>query len=602
MKRLIALVLVLVLTVSALSSCILLNFSEIINAIGDPTPGYFTHEDFSEQEKALFIKHIGEVIPFAPTDYYDFGSYYGDGDYDEGIRFSTFDNTKRDFEKYREKFSDYTLKGSEPDEYGDIWYTYQKGYIVVLLSFYRYNGNNIIDVYCYVDENELVASGVLTNQNCGLPEGINGVHKVDFTKADYITNVTGQDDYLNGCPTTGSPKVLVIPVDFSDARAESKGYTIENIKRAFLGGEGETDYHSVDEYYKQSSYGQLDLDITVIDEWFRPKESSFYYKNQKMDYYGEEVVIGDQMVIREALTYLDTIMDLSEFDSDNNGVIDAVVIVNTVNINDSHNFLWAYRYWNIYEHNVMGPYKYDGVTVNDYMWVPYGFLHEGEDMWGDITYTDTSVMNTFTFIHEFGHILGAEDYYNYSPNHMSPLDGKDVMDSTLGDHNPFTKFNYGWVTESRLVTTDSSITLSLKSFTETGDTIILANNWDDRLGAYQEYYIVTYYTDTGLNGDGGGYFDENCIVVYHVNASLYYETYGRTTYYDLQFNNTASSYEGGTADNLIEFAAKKAREIFHYTEGQSLTVPRDDFDEPLKYTFTVDSLTEDEAILTFTRQ
>jgi hypothetical protein len=62
---------------------------------------------------------------------------------------------------------------------------------------------------------------------------------------------------------------------------------------------------------------------------------------------GYEIAIGDQLIMDEALAYLATIMDLSQFDSDNNGVIDAVVMVNTLDIGDD-DFHWAYRYWNFY--------------------------------------------------------------------------------------------------------------------------------------------------------------------------------------------------------------------------------------------------------------
>ncbi len=436
---------------------------------------------------------------------------------------------------------------------------------------------------------------VITNRDKGLPRDSDGVYDVDFTKATRVKNVTDQGYYLDGCPTTGSPAVLVIPVDFSDVKATSKGYDISSIVKAFSGSAGDTDYYSVHDYYYISSYGKLDLDITVVDYWFRPQYTSTYYKNQTMDYYGTETAIGDQLVLDEALAELSKTMDLSAFDSDKNGIIDAVVLVTTLEIDEDSDFNWAYRYWNIYTDDDGYYYEYDGVSANDYLWASYQFLYEDENGGFD----DEGAMNTYTFIHEFGHILGADDYYDTSYE-GSVMDGYDIMDGMLGDHNAFTKFNLGWLTASRLVVTDSSVTLTLEDFSKNGDTIILANNWDDTLGAYQEYYVIVYYTNNGLNSGNGGYFLADGIVVYHVNSVLYKDVQDGETYYDIYNNNTSPTDDYGTEDNLIEFV-KTAGGNYVFTVGATLPTVTDDFGDELAYTFTVDSLTADTATITFNK-
>ena len=422
--------------------------------------------------------------------------------------------------------------------------------------------------------------------------------KAESRKADKVKDVTDQGYYLDGCPTTGSPAVLVIPVEFSDVTAASKGYTTSALAQAFSEG-GDVDYYSVYDYYYISSYGNLTLDITVLDEWFRPEKNSSYYYKATYDYYGDEVAIGDQLILDEALAYLEGKMDLSKFDSDNNGIIDAVVLVNTLDVGEE-DFYWAYRYWNIYTDNDGYYYEYDGVSANDYVWASYQFLNEGIDENGE-TYYDTSIMNTYTFIHEFAHILGLDDYYDTSYSGDGPLEGADMMDAMMGDHNAYSKFNLGWITTSRLVVTNSSVTLKLEDFSKTGDTIILANNWDEKLGAYQEYYVLIYYKNEGLNaGDGAGFFARDGIVVYHVNASLYSEVYDGETYYDVYNNNTDASDQYGTKDNLIEFV-KSAGDTFTFIVGD--TLPNnvvDDNGASLKYTFTIDVLTSDYATITFT--
>ncbi|MBQ8406216.1 MAG: hypothetical protein IJX09_06150, partial [Clostridia bacterium] len=585
--------------------------------------------DFTTEEKALFNEYFGFVIPFLESEEYyveEYSQYYEDTDETEiGVNYYTFGNTQAEFDAYKALFSTangYTYDGTDQDEYGDAWYYYNKNDHYVDMTFYYYDGEYVFDLYVYdVYEGDLTGgsggnqggsgggstenSDLITNAGKGLPTDADGdgVHNVDFTKATYVKNVTEQGYYVDGCPTTGSPKVLVIPVEFSDCTAQSKGYTVDKIKAAFEKG-GKTDYFSVYDYYFKSSYGKLDLDITVVDSWFMPSKTSTYYATQTIDYYGEQVEAGDQMVMDEALAELAKTMDLSEFDSDGNAIIDAIVLVTTLEINSDVTYYWAYRYWNIYTDEDDNYYEYDGVSANDYLWAPYQFLYETYDELGNTVY-DESVMNTYTFIHEFGHVLGADDYYDTSySSDYGPMDGADIMDGMAGDHNAYTKFNYGWLTASRLVVAEESVTLTLEAFHKNGDTIIIANNWDDDLGAYQEYYVLAYYKSVGLNDEAldAHYFSRDGVVVYHVNASLYGEDYGDTTYYDVYNNNTDGSDANGTADNLIEYV-KSANDTFTFVEGDTLPASvKDDNGNALIYNFVVESVTDDCVTITFTKK
>ena len=209
-------------------------------------------------------------------------------------------------------------------------------------------------------------------------------------------------------------------------------------------------------------------------------------------------------------------------------------------------------------------------------------------------------MNTYTFIHEFSHVLGADDYYDYTGIN-SPLDGCDMMDSMTGDHSAYTKFNYGWITSSRLVVAEDSITLTLEDFSKNGDTIIIANNWDPTLGAYQEYYVLMYYTQNELNSGDYGFFAVEGVVMYHINASLFKEIYNGETYYDIYNTNTDASDQYGTVDNLIELC-KSANDTYVHIEGYTSNSNLvDDFGNKIAYSFTVDSLNDSYATITFTK-
>ena len=586
---------------------------------GGDTPSGKTYTAFTSGEVDMFVNLVGETIPFLPND-----EYYvevGSDEYGTYIAFYTFDNTKAEFDAYCATLvsAGYTLVGDDEDEYGDTWYYYEKGDICIDISFYYYEGEYVVDsyVYLYTEDDGSGDGGntgdntggntggdtdevdLITNNGLGLPTDADGVYDLDFTKATNVKNVHDQGYYLDGCPTTGTPKVLVIPVDFTDVTASSKGYDVDLIKKAFASNDSTDGFYSVYEYFNLSSYGQLTLDFTVIDSWFRPENNSTYYANSTD---AEGGMNGDQLIIDEALQYLATVMDLSEFDSDGNSIIDAVVIIHTLDIDDSADFYWAYRYWNTHVDEDGYYYEYDGVSANDYLWASYQFMHESYDEDGNVDYTDTTAFNTYTYVHEFAHVLGADDYYDTAyVNEDLLLDGKDMMDAMFGDHNPYTKFNYGWITTSRLVVAEDSVTLTLTDFGKTGDTIIIANNWSNDLGAYQEYYVLMYYTNTGLNaGDDYGYFSRDGVVVYHVNASLYREVYDGETYYDVYNNNTHSSDQYGTSNNLIEYVTS-SNDTFTYIAGDTMGAVTDDSGNALVYNFVVDSIDGDTATITFTK-
>ena len=560
-----------------------------------------TYNDFTSDEKSTMINILGVVLPFAPNDEYYVESY------EDAVEFYTFDLTEADLSAYRLKLSSYIYTGSEVDEdYSDvIWHVYTKENLVVEVSLYYnedddYGTYSVLHVYAYLDTDPGNTSTGTGNGNTAsgtLPEGVNGVYAVDFKQATNVKDVTDQGYYLDGCPTTGSPAVLVIPIEFSNQTAASEGYDIELIKDVFTKVDANDGFYSVYEYYFISSYEQLTLDITVLDNWFRPQYNSSYYENSTDS---EGYANGDQLILDEALAYLATVMDLSKFDSDNNDIIDAVILVNTLDVGED-DFHWAYRYWNYHVDSDGYYYEYDGVSANDYVWASFQFIHESYDDEGSSVYDDTSVINTYTFIHEFAHVLGVDDYYNYNGDDH-PMEGCDVMDIMFGDHNAYSKFNLGWITTSRLVVTDSSVTLTLEDFSKNGDTIIIANDWDEDLGAYQEYYVLMYYKGTGLNDiDAGyGYFSRDGIVVYHVNATLCTQVIDGETYYDVANNNNTPTQNGnGTEDNLIEYVKSSAGN-FTYVEGDTLPTVTDDDGNTLAYTFTVVSLTADSATITFT--
>ena len=292
-----------------------------------------------------------------------------------------------------------------------------------------------------------------------------------------------------GClPSVGNPKMLVIPVNLEE---RSKTNSLLNeIEMAFNGTSEQTGYESVRSYYQKSSYGKLNLEINVLDEWFTPTRSKSYYENFHDDRTGDD---GSALLLQQALAYYDDKIDYSDYDYNNDGYIDGVWLVYNCDVDfyDSSSIYWAFVYWNYDET------EYDGKQAYYYAFGGTDFMHQTENQAG--TYDPTSIkIDAHTFIHETGHLLGLDDYYDYEERKGATggLYGADMMDYNIGDHSAVSKLLLGWITPT-VVSGSGTITLDIESFVDTGKCIIVTDR--KMLSIYDTYYMIEFYTNTGLN-------------------------------------------------------------------------------------------------------
>ncbi len=328
-----------------------------------------------------------------------------------------------------------------------------------------------------------------------------------FANYSYLVNGEEQilDDFYSllkhknyhlALPSIGEQKLLVIPVDFSDYPATNLGNkeeSINNIKKAFFGNEGNNQFESVASFYNKSSYGKLSIDGFVSD-WYRSK-----YSLSELNRQTNRASITKN-IYRDALNwYQDKYGNLDEYyiDGDSsNGV--PVYLVYAAPLSEGEkakdSVFWAY-------------------SVNQealFSWSSYHLLNP--DIFGRV--------DAHTFIHEVGHLFGLEDYYNLNDESYNPTGGADMMDNSLGDHSGFSKMLLDWITP--IVITDST-TIKLRPFTNTGDLILIKDNWNQT--PFDEYLLIEFYSPNYLNSvDARRYSDplmnQIGIKVYHVDARL----------------------------------------------------------------------------------
>lgn len=397
------------------------------------------------------------------------------------------------------------------------------------------NGNNN---YQY---SQIVASSAKPISDISTPpaDDLEARH-ASVTYGDYIEHSA----YAYSCtPSTGTAKLLVIPVWFNDSsrfvKESNKDKVREDIGNAYFGDNETVGWRSVKTFYEEESHGSLSLSGTVSD-WYEVNKSYEYYA---IDEASETSGAPKTSSLVEEATrwYFDnhTSEKRTDYDCDEDGYLDGVMLIyaapDMIALNkDSYQNLWAYCYW-IQDYTVQNPAN---PGVNAFFWASYDYMYGSNIALSRsgtrYSHGDTSrtKLDAHTFIHEMGHMFGLEDYYDYSEYGYSPAAGFSMQDHNVGHHDPFSSFALGW--GKAIIPTDGAV-IDLKPFTTSGEMIILSPSWNATNSPFDEYFIIEYYTSDGLNEldttygymSGAGYVypmgtKESGIRLWHVDARLLY--------------------------------------------------------------------------------
>lgn len=366
-------------------------------------------------------------------------------------------------------------------------------------------------------------------------------------------------------PSLGEQKVLVIPVFFEDYVPETcidnPNNALDYINDAFFGQDTETGWESIKSYYYESSYGKLDI-TGQVTSWCPINKKLI--EVAKMTSYNDPSIY----VLREAVKWVKEKYPgiENEYDLDKDGYIDAVALVyandyydlsgnqeydkkyTNEQLEDLEYLLWAYTYWD-YEKEP----DFESPIANCYTWLSYDFLWDGEYtktyMDGGIPKTK-KVVDAHTYIHEFGHVLGLDDYYSYDFLDSEPLGRLDMMDNNVGDHNAYSKYLLNWI-DPLLVEKEGTYTIS--TLTKDGNNALLipADLNSFSYSPFSEYLLLELYTPEGLNrfdslhryqGEGSSipyHFTKNGVKILHVDSRLVVaDEASESYYYTNVFNDT----------------------------------------------------------------
>lgn len=367
--------------------------------------------------------------------------------------------------------------------------------------------------------------------------------QVSYPVADSLSD--GNPNLAPGIKSTGSVEVLVIPVAFSN-----KSYNASSVKtkleKAFNGTPADTGWHSLSSYYSTVSFGALNIHATVTD---------VYVTGDAYSETSGEAGVTDYKYLTGALEYFDGSYNYANFDADGDGSIDCVYLVYLAPYSTSDN---ASDLWWAYTSAYDGDKTFDGKDVFWYMWFSIDFFDEKIYNDGDVEDDLGVTINCETVIHETGHALGLDDYYDWVNNSQPGLGGLVMMDWNQGDHDPFSKAILGWINPTVLKAGEYTTTLS--SYTTAGDALFVKRNDTDSY--FDECFIITFYTPDGVNalkaqnseelGYDFGVLSKAGILVYHVNATLKND-YSDTLLYDVYAHNN-----GDENDRLIKVVERES--------------------------------------------
>ena len=315
--------------------------------------------------------------------------------------------------------------------------------------------------YATIKNNQIVASGTMVSSKNSynaksqlstrdeLMELISQKQSLAIAKIDSINKLDNSG--VKSIPLTeGNQKVLCILIDFPDLHFTKTTTDFENLWNQ-TGYNYEGSQGSVKDFYLENSYGQLNVTATVVGPYTASNNSSYYDTGNGID------SSNVRILIREAMLAARNDVQFSNFDVNQDHYVDLVHVVfagYAQEILGSPGVIWSHH-WALSTPVWQGLYKAKNYICTSEL----------------AGLSGTKVAPIGTVCHEYGHHLGAPDYYAPDSTGFKGTGPWDVMCSGSWNnsgrcpahHNPYSKaYIYNWVTPTVISssTSDTQYTLT----------------------------------------------------------------------------------------------------------------------------------------------
>ena len=267
-----------------------------------------------------------------------------------------------------------------------------------------------------------------------------------------------------------APKGLLILVNYTDIT-----FLEENNQQAFdsLANSDNYTYNgatgSCKSYFKAQSNGQYEPEFDVIGPITLPKISAYYAAN---DAYGNDQYVVDFVV--DACKGADALgVDFSQYDNDNNGVVDFVYIIYAGYAESEgapETTMWPHN-WDLVSALYYGNSNMDEYYANsdtDFKLPSFdGKLVNAYACSNELRKATSKRAGIGTICHEFSHVLGLPDYYltttepvtqqRLTPGAWSLMGYGNYLNdgNTPPNYSVYDKYYLGWLKPSVLATSQS---------------------------------------------------------------------------------------------------------------------------------------------------
>ena len=299
-------------------------------------------------------------------------------------------------------------------------------------------------------------------------------------------------------PTTGTPRVPVIVVEYSDKKCSNP---LSTFTSTYTSGS-----NSVYQYFYDQSNGLYRPQYDVYGIYNLNKTRATYGGN---DSSGNDV--GVAQMVYDAVIASNADIDWTQYDNDGDGEADVVIVV-YAGVGEAQasstvpNSIWPCQ-WTLAAGNYYGDgpgsVTLDGITIDRFG--VFNEINGSKD-------NGTQIDGIGTFCHEFSHCLGLPDFYDTgSGNYYYGIGSWSLMDYGSYNNNGYTPIGYnayeknfmGWI--SLLTPTENSF-YTLPKFNQKSSATDIAYKVTSPLNS-NEYYILEnrakqgwdqYITDEGM--------------------------------------------------------------------------------------------------------
>lgn len=194
-------------------------------------------------------------------------------------------------------------------------------------------------------------------------------------------------------PSSGKRKVLVLLIQYKDTGATYANTDFKDM----MSKPGYNGTGSFTDYFNQSSFNALNLNIDVFG-WYTAKHDPSYYGKANGDARANSLV-------REAVDAAHAAgVDFSKYDNDADGYVDGLVVVHSgigAEQGANYKYVWSHA-WDLSASSLA--VKYNGVWIDHHTIQPEIYYSSAQGK--------SIMIGIGVFCHEFGHLLSLPDLYN----------------------------------------------------------------------------------------------------------------------------------------------------------------------------------------------